>query len=84
MELDDLLKKFKEYSSQDTTLLEYAWNYSCEAHQEQKRASGEKYFVHCAAVAEILVDYKMDLETVAAGLLHDVLEDTKIPHETFS
>jgi len=83
MELDELLKKFREYSSQDTTLLEYAWNYSCEAHQEQKRASGEKYFVHCAAVAEILVDYKMDLETVAAGLLHDVLEDTKIPHETF-
>ncbi len=83
MELDELLKKFKEYSSQDTTLLEYAWNYSCEAHQEQKRASGEKYFVHCAAVAEILVDYKMDLETVAAGLLHDVLEDTKIPQETF-
>ena len=83
MELDELLKKFREYSSQDTTLLEYAWNYSCEAHQEQKRASGEKYFVHCAAVAEILVDFKMDLETVAAGLMHDVLEDTKIPHETF-
>ncbi|MDA8130002.1 MAG: HD domain-containing protein, partial [Elusimicrobia bacterium] len=83
MELDELLKKFREYSSQDTTVLEYAWNYSCEAHQDQKRASGEKYFVHCAAVAEILVDYKMDLETVAAGLLHDVLEDTKIPHETF-
>lgn len=83
MELEDLLKKFREYSQQDTTALEYAWNYSVEAHQEQKRASGEMYFVHCAAVAEILVDYKMDLETVAAGLLHDVLEDTKIPHDTF-
>ena len=83
MELDELLKKFKEYSSQDTTVLEYAWNYSSEAHHEQKRASGEVYFIHCAAVAEILVDYKMDLETVAAGLLHDVLEDTKISHETF-
>jgi GTP pyrophosphokinase len=83
MELDELLKKFREYSSQDTTLLEYAWNYASESHHDQKRASGEAYFVHCAAVAEILVDYKMDLETVAAGLLHDVLEDTKIPHETF-
>ncbi|MDD5209799.1 MAG: RelA/SpoT family protein [Elusimicrobiales bacterium] len=83
MELDELLKKFREYSQQDTTVLEYAWNYSCEAHHEQKRASGEMYFVHCSAVAEILVDYKMDLETVAAGLMHDVLEDTKIPHETF-
>ena len=83
MELEELLKKFREYSQQDTTVLEYAWNYSSEAHQEQKRASGEMYFIHCAAVAEILVDYKMDLETVAAGLMHDVLEDTKIPHETF-
>ncbi|HNW42963.1 MAG TPA: RelA/SpoT family protein [Elusimicrobiales bacterium] len=83
MELNDLLNKFREYSAQDTTVLEYAWNYSSEAHNTQKRASGEMYFVHCMAVAEILVDYKMDLETVAAGLLHDVLEDTKIPHETF-
>lgn len=46
MEIEELLKKFREYSSQDTTLLEYAWNYSSEAHQEQKRASGEKYFIH--------------------------------------
>jgi len=83
MELEELLKKFREYSSQDTTLLEYAWNYSSEAHQEQRRASGEKYFVHCAAVAEILVDYKMDLETIAASLLHDVLEDTDVTDETF-
>jgi GTP pyrophosphokinase len=83
MELDELLKKFREYSSQDTTVLEYAWNYASESHKDQKRASGEMYFVHCAAVAEILVDYKMDQETVAAGLLHDVLEDTKITHETF-
>ena len=83
MELDDLLKKFHEYSTQDTTVLEYAWNYSKEAHSDQKRASGEIYFVHCVAVADILVDYKMDQETIAAGLLHDVLEDTKITHDTF-
>ena len=83
MELDELLKKFREYSSQDTTVLEYAWNYASEQHHDQKRASGEMYFVHCAAVAELLVDYKMDLETVAAGLLHDVLEDTKITHDAF-
>jgi GTP pyrophosphokinase len=84
MELEDLLKKFREYSQQDTTLLEYAWNYASECHQNQKRASGEKYFIHCSAVAEILVDYKMDLETVAAGLLHDVLEDTKITPDAFA
>ncbi|PIU17883.1 MAG: hypothetical protein COT18_11700 [Elusimicrobia bacterium CG08_land_8_20_14_0_20_59_10] len=83
MELDELLKKFHEYSTQDTTVLEYAWKYSKEAHNDQKRASGEMYFVHCAAVAEILVGYRMDQETVAAGLMHDVLEDTKITHDIF-
>jgi len=83
MELEDLVKKFKEYSTEDTTKLEYAWQFSLEAHTDQKRASGEIYFIHCAAVAEILVDFKMDLETIAAGLLHDVLEDTKVSHDTF-
>jgi GTP pyrophosphokinase len=83
MELDDLLKKFREYSTEDTTKLEYAWQFSKEAHTNQKRASGEVYFIHCAAVAEILVYFKMDLETIAAGLLHDVLEDTSVSHDTF-
>jgi GTP diphosphokinase / guanosine-3',5'-bis(diphosphate) 3'-diphosphatase len=83
MQLEDLLKKYREYSSQDTTLLEYAWNYASDSHKGQKRASGEDYFIHPAAVADILVDYKMDLETIAAGLLHDVLEDTKITDEQF-
>ncbi|HBW22217.1 MAG: hypothetical protein A2X28_00515 [Elusimicrobia bacterium GWA2_56_46] len=84
MELNDLLKKFREYSSEDTTKLEYAWQFSRDAHTDQKRASGEVYFSHCEAVAEILVDFKMDLETIAAGLLHDVLEDTTVPRDTFS
>jgi GTP pyrophosphokinase len=83
MELDDLLKKFREYSTEDTTRLEYAWQFSLEAHTNQKRASGEVYFIHCSAVAEILLDFKMDLETIAAGLMHDVLEDTSVSHETF-
>ncbi len=83
MELEDLLKKFKEYSAEDTTKLEYAWQFSLDAHTDQKRASGEIYFIHCAAVAEILVDFKMDLETIAAGLMHDVLEDTSVSHDTF-
>ena len=83
MELEDLLKKFKEYSAEDTTKLEYAWQFSLDAHTDQKRASGEIYFSHCAAVAEILVDFKMDLETIAAGLMHDVLEDTTVSHDTF-
>jgi len=82
MELEDLVKKFKEYSTQDTTMLELAWNFSKEAHADQKRASGDLYFTHCGAVAEILAGFRMDQETIAAGLLHDVLEDTKIAPET--
>ena len=81
MELEDLLKKFREYSTQDTTLLELAWNFSKDAHAQQKRASGDLFFTHCQAVAEILAGFRMDQETVAAGLLHDVLEDTKITPE---
>ncbi|HOI42617.1 MAG TPA: RelA/SpoT family protein [Elusimicrobiales bacterium] len=82
LELADLLKKFREYSQQDTTLLELAWNFSAEAHADQKRASGEEFVVHCRAVADILADFRMDQETICAGLLHDVLEDTKIPPDT--
>lgn len=81
MDIQELLKKYREYSSQDTTLLEYAWNFASEQHKGQKRASGEDYFIHPAAVADILVDYKMDIETIAAGLLHDVLEDCGAEHE---
>lgn len=83
MAIEDLLKKFREYSAEDATKLEYAYEFSKEAHLNQTRASGEVYFSHCQAVTDILLDYKMDLETVAAGLLHDVLEDTTVPHETF-
>ncbi|HOW89467.1 MAG TPA: RelA/SpoT family protein [Elusimicrobiales bacterium] len=83
MELEDLLKKFREYSTEDTAKLEYAWQFSRDAHVNQKRASGETYFIHCSAVAEILVDFRMDLETIAAGLLHDILEDTSVSHDTF-
>ena len=58
MELEDLLKKFREYSTEDTAKLEYAWQFSKDAHTDQKRASGEVYFIHCAAVAEIPDDEK--------------------------
>ncbi|MFA5162467.1 MAG: RelA/SpoT family protein [Elusimicrobiales bacterium] len=67
----------------DVGLLEKAYLYSEEAHSAQKRASGEKYFIHCYAVADILLDYKLDLPTVCAALLHDVLEDTAISVEQF-
>lgn len=76
--VDNLIKKFSEYSNQDTTLMELAYNFAKEAHGLQKRASGELFFTHVYSVADILLDYKMDQQTICAGLLHDTVEDTKI------
>jgi GTP pyrophosphokinase len=76
-ELKDLVSKFAEYSPHvDTTALELAWDFASKAHANQARASGDHYLTHCAAVSESLVEWRMDLPTVCAGLLHDTIEDT--------
>ena len=80
MEKAELLSLYRSYVPQgDSDLIEKAYDFSIEAHAAQSRASGEHYFTHCSAVAESLLEWKMDLPTVAAGLLHDVLEDTPTP-----
>ena len=53
-----------------------AYEYAKQAHANQKRASGEPYFIHPCAVAEILMGLGLDAATIAAALLHDVIEDT--------
>src|SRR5437867_1883462 len=60
----------------DLDVLTRAYRFSEASHQGQQRASGEPYLSHPLAVAHLLVDFKMDVTTVTAGLLHDVLEDT--------
>ncbi len=73
----DVIDKIKKnYSAEDYALLLSAHNYAREMHNGQKRASGEPYFMHPCAVAEILVDLGLDTPTVAAAFLHDVVEDT--------
>ena len=73
----ELIEKIhNNYSAEDRELLLSAYNYAEEMHSGQKRASGEPYFTHPCAVAEILVDLGLDTPTVAAALLHDVVEDT--------
>ena len=62
----------------DRELLLRAYRYSVRAHTGQKRRSGEDYVVHCVQVARILADLHLDSTTVAAGLIHDVVEDTAI------
>jgi len=78
MELEKLLNKIKEYYNSDTTIVELAYDFAKKAHKDQKRANGESYFTHVFEVAYILGDLRMDLNTISAGLLHDVLEDTEI------
>ncbi len=65
-----------EESIKDT--LWKAYEYGNRYHEGQKRLSGEPYFNHCIEVASTLASWKMDYTTIMAGLLHDVIEDTKI------
>ncbi len=78
-DLPALLRKFKEYNpNQDTSLIEKAYHFAEKAHEKQKRESGEPYFTHCCHVANILMDFNLDADTICAGLLHDTVEDTSI------
>src|SRR3989338_1634076 len=65
----------------DLRLITKAFNFSFERHSHQKRASGEEYFEHLYETALILAKYSADSETIAAGLLHDVIEDTETNEE---
>ena len=64
------------YLGSDSGLVEKAFEFTNKAHEGQKRLSGETYITHPAAVAKFLADWKLDPQTVAAGLLHDVVDDT--------
>ncbi|MCC6301325.1 MAG: GTP diphosphokinase [Gammaproteobacteria bacterium] len=64
--------------AQDVALIRRACELAQRAHEGQRRASGEPYFQHCIAIANILVDLNLDAETLAAALLHDVAEDTGV------
>ena len=74
-------KIYELYGDKDRDMLLKAYNYAKEAHSNQKRASGEPYFIHPCAVALILMELGLDAPTVAAALLHDVIEDTPATEE---
>lgn len=71
----------KYHPSDDISLIEKAYKTAYEAHKDQKRKSGEPYIIHPLCVAIILADLELDKETIAAGLLHDVVEDTVMTTE---
>ncbi|AOZ96489.1 RelA/SpoT family protein [Butyrivibrio hungatei] len=77
-----LIERVKKYHpSDDISLIEKAYQQAAEAHKDQLRKSGEPYIIHPLCVAIILADLEMDKETIAAGLLHDVVEDTILTKE---
>lgn len=85
MRVDDLEKSLPEnYSIADRELIHRAYKLAEAAHKGQKRASGEPYINHCIAVAEILAELCFPPSVVAAGLLHDTVEDTDITIENIA
>ena len=74
---EELIRSIRKYHpSADISLVEKAYKVAYDAHKGQVRKSGEAYIIHPLCVAIILAELELDKETIAAGLLHDVLEDT--------
>jgi GTP pyrophosphokinase len=67
--------------SEDVSLIRKAWEFCVKHHEGQMRASGEPYIIHPLEVAEVLAELKMDATSIAAGLLHDSVEDTPATNE---
>ena len=78
----ELLAGIRKYHpSDDISMVEKAYRIAYDAHKDQKRRSGEPYIIHPLCVAIILADLELDKETIVAGLLHDVVEDTVMTDE---
>lgn len=73
-ELEDSVRKY--HPSDDLSLIRKAYEVALNSHGDQRRRSGEPYIIHPLCVAIILAELELDKESIAAGLLHDVLEDT--------
>ena len=79
---DKLIAAIHRYHpSDDISQIEKAYRIARDAHKDQKRKSGEPYIIHPLCVAIILADLELDKETIIAGILHDVVEDTDVTVE---
>lgn len=77
-----LVARIRRYHpNTDLSMIDKAYHYAAKCHGDQKRKSGEPYIIHPLSVGLILADLEMDKETIAAGLLHDVVEDTPATDE---
>lgn len=81
----ELIEKIKMYHpSKDFEMVEKAFRLAEDAHKEQKRKSGEPYIIHPLKVAYILAELELDMESIVAGILHDMIEDTAYSYEDIS
>jgi len=80
MNLEELKAQIKSYypTEPDWDVLERVYRFALDAHRGQKRFSGELYITHPLGVGKILAELELDIDTIAAGLLHDVVEDTEV------
>ncbi len=81
LNLQSILSQLPDLTVDDRLMVERAYLKAERAHAGQFRKSGEPYFTHCVAVASILAEMKLDAETVAAGLMHDLVEDCNVTVE---
>ncbi|RBP68341.1 GTP pyrophosphokinase [Alkalibaculum bacchi] len=80
--INELVQKIKSYNKDaDTDIFIKAYELAKNAHEGQKRESGEDYIVHPLEVAEILIELQLDMPTITASILHDVIEDTNYSYE---
>jgi len=83
--IDEIVNRITSYYPEvDVDLIRKAYEFSSFAHRNQKRSSGESYIIHPLNVVATLVKLKMDIETIIAGFLHDVVEDCDVLPETIS
>ena len=84
MSAESLITKIQKHNPEAVTdfdFLKTCYSFAKNAHQKQLRKSGEPYFMHCVRTAEILAQLQLDMDTICAGLMHDVLEDTGITRD---
>lgn len=82
--LSEILSTMQSKDEKDVALVSKAYEFSEKVHEPQKRYSGEPYFLHTAHVGHSLAEIGMDAETIAAGLLHDTVEDAHVSEETIT
>ncbi len=80
--VQDILDKQKQKTTEGDALITKAFEFSKNAHEGQKRFSGEEYFIHAFNTGYVLADLGLDANTISAGLLHDTIEDCNVAEET--